>query len=229
MLSTTISSIDQVFPLSVINESEIILDSNLSSEDVIVILSKVIAYEAEKYKENTNIYTANIIIKDFSTKKLVEIYRYLLSEESVVNSSLILNIINLIKLYNSFDDSFFNHRLIYEKDLEQFLDIKLSLKNELNEFITKLSKYWISVIWSAHKTAYTYLDQPVVLPNIYQRIILSTDMITLSGIFSKAKSFSTSELFIVNDAYLYLSESCKKLSFADSLLNLFVPNSFKEE
>lgn len=229
MLTTLVSSKDQAFPLTVINESEIILDSKLSVEDSIVILDKIIDYEAEKYKENTNIFTANIIIKDFSTEKLIEIYKHLLAKDTIVNSSLILNIINLVKLYNSFDDSFFNHHLIYEKDLEQFLDIKLALKEELSAFITTLSKYWLSVIWSAHKIAYTYLDQPVVLPNLYQRIILSTDMITLSGIFSKAKPFSTAELFIVNDAYLYLSESCKKLSFADSLLNFFVPNSFNEE
>ena len=82
--------------------------------------------------------------------------------------------------------------------------------------------YYLSIMSSAHKTAYTYLDQPVELPYLYKRIILSSDFIILSGILSKCKTLSTSELYIVKDAYMYLAECAKKMQLADALLNLFV-------
>lgn len=216
-----VSSLNDI-ELSFKDQKTLVIDQRLDADTIISILDKIIKDEAEEYSKNTQMLTANIVLKGLSSESLVVIYKHLLECDSLVNSSLILNILNLIKMYNAFDDSFFAHELIHFKDLEQFLDVKLELKAALEKFINRIGVYYLSIMSSAHKTAYTYLDQPVELPYLYKRIILSSDFIILSGILSKCKTLSTNELYIVKDAYMYLAECAKKMQLADALLNLFV-------
>lgn len=218
---TKVSSLNDI-ELSFKDQKTLVIDQRLDADTIISILDKIIKDEAEEYSKNTQMLTANIVLKGLSSESLVVIYKHLLECDSLVNSSLILNILNLIKMYNAFDDSFFAHELIHFKDLEQFLDVKLELKAALEKFINRIGVYYLSIMSSAHKTAYTYLDQPVELPYLYKRIILSSDFIILSGILSKCKALSTNELYIVKDAYMYLAECAKKMQLADALLNLFV-------
>lgn len=218
---TKVSSLNDI-ELSFKDQKTLVIDQRLDADTIISILDKIIKDEAEEYSKNTQMLTANIVLKGLSSESLVVIYKHLLECDSLVNSSLILNILNLIKMYNAFDDSFFAHELIHFKDLEQFLDVKLELKAALEKFINRIGVYYLSIMSSAHKTAYTYLDQPVELPYLYKRIILSSDFIILSGILSKCKTLSTNELYIVKDAYMYLAECAKKMQLADALLNLFV-------
>lgn len=218
---TKVSSLNDI-ELSFKDQKTLVIDQHLDADTIISILDKIIKDEAEEYSKNTQMLTANIVLKGLSSESLVVIYKHLLECDNLVNSSLILNILNLIKMYNAFDDSFFAHELIHFKDLEQFLDVKLELKAALEKFINRIGVYYLSIMSSAHKTTYTYLDQPVELPYLYKRIILSSDFIILSGILSKCKTLSTNELYIVKDAYMYLAECAKKMQLADALLNLFV-------
>lgn len=209
---------------TVLTTADYTFSSNLSVQSITKALDEILDYESQEYDDKTKeIYTANIILKNFETDKLVELIKYFLQKTTLVNSSILVNLLNLVKSYNSFDDSFFNHPITFYRDIEQFLDVKEALQDELQEFINTISLYYISILRSVHKTSYTYLDQPVILPKLYQRLFLSTDFITLSGIFAKANKLSIEDLLLVDNAYLYLSEEIRKLSITDSLMSMFLP------
>lgn len=49
------------------------------------------------------------------------------------NASLILNLLNLIRPYNTFDDEFFKSENIMFNDIEQFLDLKMTFSDEIEK------------------------------------------------------------------------------------------------
>ncbi len=72
----------------------------------------------------------------FDLKKAV--FKHALAYPDLLNSYMILNIFNLIKGYNTFDDSFFENPSIYFNTLEEFLDIKTDLASEIDVFMKQL-------------------------------------------------------------------------------------------
>ena len=186
---------------------EISFSVDISTEDLINSLKTVYDYE------NSLQTVPNIVLdlKNVPTDCLIEAFRYSMKREDLVNSSMLLNILNLIKTYNSLDEDFFSNPNVYFTALQDLLDVKMALKPDLDEFITKLSRWYLSIIKSMYKFEFTYLDKHYELPKIYRRIILSTDFLTLSGILSKAKTISTDELVLVDDAYWYMSELSSRM------------------
>ena len=119
--------------------------------------------------------------------------------EDLSDSLLILNLINLVKSYNSLDDSFFNNDEIYVKDIEDLVDLKIEIQPELQDFINKLSIYFLSMLKSYNKYSFTVLDEYQSLPNLYLTIFNSCDFLTLCGIFANAEPFSTDKCIYLNN------------------------------
>lgn len=158
-------------------------------------------------------------LKGLNTSLLTEAIKYSLTREDLRNPYMLLNIINLIKIYNTLDDSFFANEKIYVSSIEDLLDIKLDLTSEIAEFQKKLSIFFISLFKSFNKTQYEPLDKHIDLPDIYRNIILSLDILTLSGIFSVSEPFSTSECIYINNANVYLTELLARGSLSALLMN----------
>ena len=186
------------------------------SDDIVNSLKTI--YDVENELEPIPNITINL--KNVSKENLIAALKYSLEREDLVNSTMILNILNLIKVYNTLDDSFFANEYVYFKNLTELLDVKLALTNELTTFITNLSIWYISIIKSMHKVEYSYLDNTVKLPKVYARIILTSDFLTLSGIFSRAKPFSTGDLKLVENAYGYMVSLTNKSAVASKFLDL---------
>jgi hypothetical protein len=152
----------------------------------------------------------------FELKKAV--FKHALTYPDLLNSYMILNIFNLIKGYNTFDDSFFENPSIYFNTLEEFLDIKTDLATEINVFMKQLIVWYLSVLRSC-----SIVDEnAVTMPFVFQRIILAGDFVSLANIFSKVPDINNIELFVVKDAYVYLTTLVKKFAIGDMLMEALV-------
>ena len=169
--------------------------------------------------ENSEEAIVFLNLKGLNTSLLTEAIKYSLTREDLRNPYMLLNIINLIKIYNTLDDSFFENEKIYVSSIEDLLDVKLDLTSEIAEFQKKLSIYFISLFKSFNKTQYEPLDKHIALPNIYKNIIMSLDILTLSGIFSVSEPFSTSECIYIDNANLYMTELLARGSMSVFLMN----------
>ena len=129
-------------------------------------------------------------------------------------------------LHNDVSDSwvtlerlFFNDSKIYVNSIEDLLDVKLDLTDELKGFQKQLSIYFISLFKSYNKFSYEPLDKHIELPEIYKNIILSLDILTLSGIFSVSEPFSTNECVYIDSAIIYMNELLMKGTISSNLFS----------
>jgi len=192
---------------------EIEIKDGISIESLLDSLKTIFDYELE-----TNVFVY-LKLKSLKIEQKIEAIRYSLTREDLVDPYMLLNIINLIKIYNTLDDSFFNDDRIYVSSIEDLLDIKLDLKNELEELQKKISIYFLSLFKSYNKVSYEPLDRHIELKPLYKHIIMSLDLLTLSGIFSVTKPFSTEECVYIDNAIEYLSELLLKGSLSTYLMN----------
>lgn len=158
-------------------------------------------------------------LKGLPTSLITEAIKYSLTREDLKNPCMLLNIINLIKIYNTLDDTFFEDEKIYISSIEDLLDVKLDLTEELSDFQRQISIYFISLFKSYNKLTYEPLDKHIALPEIYKNIIMSLDILTLSGIFSVSKKFSTDDCIYIENGCAYLTELLMKGSLSSYLMN----------
>lgn len=185
----------------------------IEKDSLLTIIKEVYDFETE---------TKEIVflnLKGLNVSLVTEAIRYSLTREDLRNPYMILNIINLIKIYNTLDDSFFNDSKIYVNSIEDLLDVKLDLTDELKKFQRQLSIYFISLFKSYNKFSYEPLDKHIELPEIYKNIILSLDILTLSGIFSVSEPFSTEECVYIDSAIFYMNELLMRGAISSNLLN----------
>lgn len=193
-------------------------NNNISEEDLLTLLKQV--YDFENQEEYNDVIMLKL--KGLSVDLLSEAIKYSLSREDLKNPTMILNIINLIKIYNTLDDSFFENENVYVSSIEELLDIKFNIHSELQQFIKQLSIYFISLFKSYNKTSYSPLDNHIKLPSMYEKIFLSLDLLTLSGIFSVSPTFSTDECVYIEESMLYVSNIMRKNIIAMGMMNAFL-------
>lgn len=201
-------------------ESQIIIikpHTDISNDELLHNLKCI--FDAELEMNNVNIL---LKLKGLPVDKITQAIKYSLSREDLKDPIMILNIINLIKVYNSSHDSFFENEDIYVSSIEELLDLKLNLRKELKDFAQKVSIYFLSLFKSYSKTSFTPTDNPIEIPNIYKAIFLGTDLFTLSGIFSSSNTFNTEDCVYVNDAMKYVSNLLMKNAISMAFFNQFV-------
>lgn len=201
-------------PLEKRTEYTISFDENITVDELLDNLNKIYTLEESK-KFKHIIFTR---LKNLNIDLIIEALRISLSRETLKDPLMLLNIINLVKVYNTLEESFFEDENIYFKDMEDLLDVRLELRDEVNAFSKQLSIYFISLIKSYSKTTFLPTDEYISLPAAYKSIILSTDFYTLSGIFAAGEQFNTTNCPYVIDAMECLSTLFLKNSVG---LNLF--------
>jgi len=100
------------------------------------------------------------------------------------NVSLLLNLLNILKNYNTFSDSFFNNDDVYINNIEQFLDLKTALHDEIQSLANVIATFYLSIIKSMTKNEYTMLDEYVDMPQFMHAFYSVVDLCTLSGILT---------------------------------------------
>ena len=193
------------------NVSEITFSDKIESIDIVELIKKV------NIIENESNISITINLKPLNIQKIQEILSLLLKYEKLTNASIIFNIILLLKTYNTLEDDFFNNKNVYYSSLEDFLDIKNGLKYVIKELNTKLSVYFISIFKSLNKFEFSFIDNPVQIPELYTNILLSVDIFTIGGILSNNNGFSDKDMLMVKDSYGYVSEIVSKIKITDTM------------
>ena len=189
------------------------------TDELVFLLTRLLDYEEKQFDiKNVSGKTFNIDLKGLSTEELIAVYRFLLNRDTLVNARLILNLQTFINGYSTYDDSFFECKEIYLCNIEQILDIKLALSKELKDFQTKISYWFLACLKSMHKVEYTALDPLVVLPPLYKRILLASNLMSLSTILSKSSNIETEDLPLVEDAFPIIMELASASAIANQLL-----------
>ena len=163
--------------------------------------------------------TAISFCKGLSTEDLTELFKMALSRETLVNNQLLANINILVNGYNTLDDALFNSPTIIIKDVEQLLDLKLSLAEEIKAFQTKAVYWYLACLYSAHKVEYTYLDNIIPLPNVWRKFLTATNLLIISQMMAKANPIDTGSLPLVENAYPIIVELSANLSIASHILS----------
>ena len=194
------------------------VSNEITKNDLLEGLKVLLEYEAEHQEESSRF---NLLLKGSSVENLAEAFKFALSFESLVDPVMLLNIINLVKVYNTLHDDFFNDEFIYVSSIEDLLDLKLAISDEIKAFIKRLSIYFISLFKSYNKITYTPLDVHIALPNIYHHLFVTLDLLTLSGIFARAESFETKECVYIENGAVYVNEMLTKSSIGTVLMDMF--------
>lgn len=193
------------------NESEISFSDSIAVNEIVDIVKNVNDIEIESG------LTIFINLKPLNIQKIQEILSVFLKYDKLTNASVLFNIILLLKTYNTLEDEFFNNKNVYYSSLEDFLDIKNGLKSNIKELNTKLSIYFISIFRSLNKFEFSFIDNPVQIPELYKNILLSVDVFTIGGILSNNNGFTDKDMLMIKDSYGYVSEITSKIKTTDML------------
>ena len=207
------------FPVEIINGDEFKLNvkEEITSEQLVNLLKIVYDYE-----QRPKTKTLFLNLKSLNTDLKASALKYALSRDDLKDPVTSLNIFNLIKIYNTLDDSFFEDENVWVNSLEDLLDLKLEIHDELKAFVKQFSIYFLSLIKSYNKMVYTPLDNHIDLPQSFKTLFLSMDFMTASGIFSISEPINTEDLTYINDATPYLMEMMVKNCMGIGLLNAFL-------
>ena len=187
---------------------------NISCEELINTLDEIFKYETD-----TKVVPEIIIdLKTLPAQIKICAIKHCLGRDDIRNSSIIMNLFTIVNSYNSLDEKFFEDERIYVSSLEEYLEIKMNCKDEIKNFATNLTKYFLSCIKSSSKLEYTYLDDVVTIPMVYERMFTTLTLLQLSTIMQKANPISTDDLFIIENATVYVNAIALRTSMSYKML-----------
>lgn len=175
-------------------------------------------FEVRNFHQKTDFPTIEIDAKACSTETLIALLGYAMNREDLLNASLILNIFNLIKQYNSLSEAYFNSPSSYVKSIEEFIDLKASLALPIKKVCTQLAYWYLGALYSLHKTEITVIDRLEKVPNLYHTLLLSSDLFTLSAVFSRGDGIDTANLPWVDNAYIYIMELANRMCITNAFV-----------
>lgn len=160
-------------------------------------------------------------IKNMELDDKIEYFRNILQNLDNKNEVDIINIFRLINTYNSFDDDFFNHKDSYINDISEFIDIKISLEDELNNFILILVTWYFSILASCDIKAENN-DSCVDLPLLICGIFSNATLPLMSSLINSVdlSQIDMSNLYKVRGAFNIVSRLFNSHSFVVSYLNI---------
>ena len=212
----------------VADDRNIVIRANEQAKDIVTVIKEVDSKIRDYNTNNENQVILMFDLKGATTCQKIEAIKYAFNTPTLEDPLMQLNLYNLIKSYNNMNDEFFNSSDVYFNSVEELLDVKLALSKEIKAFIRQLSIYYMSLFKSYNKLFFTPSDEHINLPTLYKNMILTSDLLTLSGIFAKSPEFSTSDLIYIDDAYIYLTalitRSNNSMNLIDDFLNSIIIN-----
>jgi hypothetical protein len=85
-------------------------------------------------------------IKELSIEDKVTCFKFFLTSEIITNISVISNIFLLINGISNIDEDSIEDERIFFNSLEEYVDIKLQIRREIDEFNTRLLEYYLGII-----------------------------------------------------------------------------------
>ena len=132
------------------------------------------------------------------------------------------NIFCLIKGYNTFSDSYFEHEQVFLNDEVEFLDIFDDLEEEIKNVTYKLAEYYVSMLKTCNLTeAVENNPNTVKIEFLYEYLFSTMDVTILARVLSSVKDPAIWETKkIVLGSLNYLGSIAEKFMFTNSILNV---------
>lgn len=151
-------------------------------------------------------------IKELTTDEKIECFKFFLTSEVITNVSVISNLYLLIDGISNIDEDMDNDERIFFSSLEEYVDIKLSIRKEIDEFNIKLLQYYLGVIEGIDVT----LDElKVHIPNTHFNLMSLVTVNLISKLILKyltrIDASKVKPVFNANDLYT-------KINNPDSLI-----------
>lgn len=185
------------------------------TEYIIKHLTDLNNFELKKQEEKKPV-EVHLNFKSLSFDTRLEILRWALTKEDLIDASLVLNIFNLIKGYSTFDKTFFDSEEVMFNKATEFLDFKRKLTTERSKFLRELARYYFSAIKSCGIVEYAVDNPPLIIPFVYQRILLISDFITMSNMLCDI--VEVNNLVNVANARFFIDS----MSTKNSIANIFI-------
>jgi hypothetical protein len=155
-------------------------------------------------------------IKEMSVEDKVTCFKYFLDSEIITNVSVISNIFLLINGISNIDDDTIDDERIFFKSLEEYVDIKLQIRYEIDKFNIRLLEYYFGIIeglevvldeLKTHIPNTHFNIMPLVTPQLISRLM--TKYLTKLSAERVKPHFNANELY-------------NKIHNSDSLVNGFL-------
>ena len=140
-------------------------------------------------KVNTN---EILNVKEMKTEDKIRCFRYFLTSDIISNISVISNVFLLIDGVSSISDDTLQDNRVFFNSLEEYVDIKLQLRDEIDSFNIKLVEYYLGIIegldvvldeLKTHITNTHYNIMNLVTPNLISKLTLKyLTRITVSNV-----------------------------------------------
>lgn len=120
-------------------------------------------------------------IKELDTESKVKCFQYFLTSDVISNISVISNVFLLIDGVSSINDDTLEDDRVFFNSLEEYVDIKLQLRSEIDIFNIKLLEYYLGIIegldvaldeLKTHITNTHYNIMNLVTPNLISKLTL---------------------------------------------------------
>lgn len=161
-------------------------------------------------------------IKNLSLEEKIGYFRSLLTNLDNSNEADILNVFRLVNSYNIFDEDFFSHRDSYISDISEFIDIKMALEKEIQEFSLILVKWYLSVLASCDVKADDEEETKVAIPMFIYGFFASATIPVMSALMNSVdrSAIDLTDLYRVRGAFTLLSRMFQSHSFVASCFEI---------
>ena len=156
---------------------EIRFKDTVSKETLLKSLQELWAYEIESD------HILDIFIKNLSYDFRKDALGLALKTENQKNPIFLMNVFCLIKGYNTFEESYFEHEQVFLNDEIEFLDIFDDLEEEIRTVTLKTAEYYVSMLKTCNLVeAVENNPNAVAMENMYTYLFNSFDVTILAKI-----------------------------------------------
>ena len=161
-------------------------------------------------------------IKKLSTEDKILCFRYFLSSDAITNVSVISNLFLLINGISDIDDNALEDERIFFSSLEEYVDVKLEIKEEIDKFNIALLEYYLGIVEGLNVT----LDElKSHIPNTHFNLmsLVTPELISklMLKYLTRIDCHNVKPTFNANDLY-------NKINSSDSLFLGFIQNLVNE-
>lgn len=162
----------------------------------------------------------SIEIRNLELDKKIDYFRELLKNLDNSNATDILNVYRLINSYNTFDDDFFEDEKSYICDISEFIDIKMTLEDEISEFNLTLVKWYLSMLASCDIKTDADADELVEIPFLIYGLFASMTIPVMSAIMNSVDmtKIDMGNLYKVKGAFQLMSNMFRTQAFVASYI-----------
>lgn len=155
-------------------------------------------------------------VRDLPLEDKKEFIDYCLEKATVTNSTVVVNLI-LVVLGGTLDNELFERDDIYFRSLMEYLDVKTSLKTQIDRFCNQLVQYFVGAL----KGYYSLLsDNKVPVPTLYGIMLSVASLNQMSRLFIHA-DFNVHDVPQIENSKMIIDGFCSRNELARGFMDVF--------